>query len=160
MAIDNQQSVRLTYNSIHFPGASMQSNDPYVIDGKIIRAIMKCKESEAFIDILVDPAFKEDFLKLIETPLIVEDSPDFDLRQEFRTTYAMVKQQMVGNTELEPNLLNTAHRFLQFMLSNELKLNGIESVKSFKSAVFQVLDTYNPDLRAEIIDKFNALVEA
>ena len=144
------------------------SAETYVIDGRVVRAILKCKEAptshstNAFIDTLVEPTIKEDFLKLmgIGTKLEPVEREDFDLRDEFRTTYDIVKTQMQGQTEIEPNILNTAHRFLQFMLANEIKLNGIESVKAFKSAVFQVLDTYDGTLRSEIIDKFNALVEA
>ena len=141
-------------------------SDTYVIDGRVVRAILKCKEAStshstnAFIDTLVEPTVKEDFLKLIGAKVEPADREDFDLRDEFRTTYDIVKTQMQGQTEIEPNILNTAHRFLQFMLANEIKLNGIESVKAFKSAVFQVLDTYDTNLRSEIIDKFNALVEA
>ena len=89
-----------------------------------------------------------------------KDSEEFDLRDEFRETYNLVKTQLAGQTDIEPTLLNTAHRFLQFMLANEIKLNGVESVKAFKSAVFQVLDGYDTNLRSEIIDKFNTLVEA
>ena len=140
------------------------SAETYVIDGRVVRAILKCKEAPFIIDTLVEPTIKEDFLKLIGigsgTKVDPAEREDFDLRDEFRTTYDIVKTQMQGQTEIEPNILNTAHRFLQFMLANETKLNGIESVKAFKSAVFQVLDTYDSTLRSEIIDKFNALVEA
>ena len=138
--------------------------ETYVIDGRVVRAILKCKEAQTswIIDTLVEPTIKEDFLKLIGIGTKIEpvEREDFDLRDEFRTTYDIVKTQMQGQTDIEPNILNTAHRFLQFMLANEIKLNGIESVKAFKSAVFQVLDTYDANLRSEIIDKFNALVEA
>ena len=136
------------------------STETYVIDGRVVRAILKCKEAPFIIDTLVEPTIKEDFLKLIGTKVDPAEREDFNLRDEFRTTYDIVKTQMQGQTEIEPNILNTAHRFLQFMLANEIKLNGIESVKAFKSAVFQVLDTYDSTLRSEIIDKFNALVEA
>ena len=140
------------------------STETYVIDGRVVRAILKCKEAPFIIDTLVEPTIKEDFLKLIGigsgTNVDPAEREDFDLRNEFRTTYDIVKTQMQGQTEIEPNILNTAHRFLQFMLANETKLNGIESVKAFKSAVFQVLDSYDTNLRSEIIDKFNTLVEA
>ena len=144
------------------PNLPITSIETYVIDGRVVRAILKCKEAPFIIDTLVEPTIKEDFLKLIGIGTKVDpiEREDFDLRDEFRTTYDIVKTQMQGQTEIEPNILNTAHRFLQFMLANEIKLNGIESVKAFKSAVFQVLDTYDSTLRSEIIDKFNALVEA
>ena len=133
----------------------------YVIDGRIIRAILKCRESIAYVETLVDPTVKNDFLQLFNiTDAKKDDSGDFNLRDEFRETYTIVKNRLTGAEEIEATLLNTAHKFLQFMLANEIKLNGVESVKAFKSAVFQVLDSYNPELRAEIIDKFNALVEA
>ena len=132
----------------------------YVIDGRVVRAIIKCKESKAFLETLVDPDIKDEFLKLMDLQEKKKDSEEFDLRDEFRETYSLVKTQLAGQTEIEPTLLNTAHRFLQFMLANEIKLNGVESVKAFKSAVFQVLDGYDTNLRSEIIDKFNTLVEA
>ena len=53
-----------------------------------------------------------------------KDSEEFDLRDEFRETYNLVKTQLASQTDIEPTLLNTAHRFLQFMLANEIKLNG------------------------------------
>ena len=132
----------------------------FVIDGRVVRAILKCKESKAYIDTLVDPVIKDDFIQLFNLVDKQSEEKEFDLRNEFRETYAIVKERLNGAEEIESNLLNTAHKFLQFMLANEIKLNGIESVKAFKSAVFQVLDSYNPELRSEIIDKFNALVEA
>lgn len=132
----------------------------FVIDGRVVRAILKCKESKAYIDTLVDPVIKDDFIQLFNLVDKQSEEKEFDLRNEFRETYAIVKERLNGAEEIESNLLNTAHKFLQFMLTNEIKLNGIESVKAFKSAVFQVLDSYNPELRSEIIDKFNALVEA
>ena len=132
----------------------------YVIDGRVVRAIIKCKESKAFLETLVDPDIKEEFLKLMDLQEKKKDPEEFDLRGEFIETYNLVKTQLADQTDIEPTLLNTAHRFLQFMLANEVKLNGIESVKAFKSAVFQVLDGYDTNLRSEIIDKFNTLVEA
>ena len=132
----------------------------FVIDGRVVRAILKCKESKAYIDTLVDPVIKDDFIQLFNLVDKQSEEKEFDLRNEFRETYAIVKERLNGAEEIESNLLNTAHKFLQFMLTNEIKLNGIESVKAFKSAVFQVLDSYNPELRSEIIDKFNAIVEA
>ena len=132
----------------------------YVIDGRVVRAIIKCRESKAFLETLVDPDIKEDFLKVMSITDKPKETEEFDLRDEFRETYNLVKTQLASQTDIEPTLLNTAHRFLQFMLANEIKLNGVESVKAFKSAVFQVLDSYDTNLRSEIIDKFNALVEA
>ena len=132
----------------------------YVIDGRVVRAIIKCRESKAFLETLVDPDIKEDFLKVMSITDKPKETEEFDLRDEFRETYNLVKTQLASQTDIEPTLLNTAHRFLQFMLANEIKLNGVESVKAFKSAVFQVLDGYDTNLRSEIIDKFNALVEA
>ena len=132
----------------------------YVIDGRVVRAIIKCKESKAFLETLVDPDIKEEFLKLMDLQEKKKDPEEFDLRGEFIETYNLVKTQLADQTDIEPTLLNTAHRFLQFMLANEVKLNGIESVKAFKSAVFQVLDGYDTNLRSEIIYKFNTLVEA
>lgn len=156
-AIGHHKFHFIIKNSIKHFGAIME----FVIDGRVVRAILKCKESKAYVDTLVDPVIKDEFLQLFNLVDKKEsENKEFDLRDEFRETYALVKGRLNGAEEIESNLLNTAHKFLQFMLANEVKLNGIESVKAFKSAVFQVLDSYNPELRSEIIDKFNALVEA
>ena len=158
----HKSNKSISYSINQLEPSMHTSTETYVIDGRVVRAILKCKEAPFIIDTLVEPTIKEDFLKLIGIGTKVDpvEREDFDLRNEFRTTYDIVKTQMQDQAEIEPNILNTAHRFLQFMLANETKLNGIESVKAFKSAVFQVLDTYDSTLRSEIIDKFNALVEA
>ena len=157
MAIGHHKFHLTIKNSIKHFGATME----FVIDGRVVRAILKCKESKAYVDTLVDPVIKDEFLQLFNLVDKKEsENREFNLRDEFRETYTIVKDRLNSAEEIESNLLNTAHKFLQFMLANEVKLNGIESVKAFKSAVFQVLDSYNPELRSEIIDKFNALVEA
>jgi len=128
----------------------------YLITPNIIRALKKCKQNPTFIEDLVDPLARKELNEILNTTTIKEE--EFSIKKEFKSTYNIVKENLVSNPE-DTQVLNTAQRFLKFMLDNELKINGIDAVKNFKEAVFNVLDDEDPKLKDRVIAKFNNLVE-
>lgn len=139
-----------------------------VITPNIIRTLQKLKAdpSQHMLDLLVDDNFHEDFLLIIGTRLEGGDAKVFSLRDEFADTYNILKTMLntlAANQEKTTDdlkILNSAQKFLEFILKNEIALNGIDSVKAFKSSVFEVLDESAPEVKDKVINKLNALVEA
>ena len=138
-----------------------------VITPNIIRTLQKLKAdpSQHMLDLLVDDNFHEDFLRLMEKTTDGGDSKDFSLKKEFSETYSILKSmlnELASNKEKtteDLKILNSAQKFLEFILKNEIAINGIDSVKSFKSAVFEVLDSSDPVLKDKVITRLNELVE-
>jgi len=128
----------------------------YLITPNIIRALKKCKQNTIFIEDLVDPLARKELNEILNTTTTKEE--EFSIKKEFKSTYNIVKENLASNPE-DTQVLNTAQRFLKFMLDNELKINGIDAVKNFKEAVFNVLDDEDPKLKDRVIAKFNSLVE-
>jgi len=130
----------------------------YLITPNIVRAIKKVKndKTKLFIEDLVDPIARAEFKEMFNLSEIAVE--EFSITKEFQAAYTVVKQNLTDNPD-DTQVLNTTQRFLQFMLNNELKINGIDAVKSFKEAVFQILDEEDPKLKDKIVDKFNQLVE-
>jgi len=128
----------------------------YLITPNIIRALRKCKQNPIFIEDLVDPLARKDLNEILNTT--TTKTEDFSIQKEFQSTYQIVKNNLETNPE-DVQVLNTAQRFLKFMLDNELKINGIDAVKNFKEAVFNVLDDEDPKIKDKVIAKFNSLVE-
>ena len=139
-----------------------------VITPNIIRTLQKLKAdpSQHMLDLLVDDNFHEDFLLLMNTKLEGGDSKEFSLKDEFADTYGILKtmlNDLAANREKTTDdlkILNSAQKFLEFILKNEIALNGIDSVKTFKSAVFEVLDESDPATKDKVINRLNELVEA
>ena len=136
----------------------LENVQEYLITPNIVRAIKKVKKDQTklFINDLVDPMVHTEFNELFNLSEIAAE--EFSITKEFQAAYLMVKKNLAENSD-DTQVLNTAQRFLQFMLNNELKINGIDAVKSFKEAVFQILDEEDPKLKDKIVDKFNQLVE-
>ena len=139
-----------------------------VITPNIIRTLQKLKadSSQHMLDLLVDDNFHEDFRALLEVRDDGSDNKEFSLKHEFADTYKILKTMLntlAASTEKTTDdlkILNSAQKFLEFILKNEIALNGIDSVKNFKSAVFEVLDESDPELKDKVITKLNTLVEA
>ena len=130
----------------------------YLIGPNIFRALKRVKNDETglFVNDLVDPTIRKDFMELFN--IADSSEKEFSITKEFQTAYQVVKTNLVASPD-DTQLLNTTQRFLQFMLNNELKINGIDAVKSFKEAVFSVLDDIEPSLKDKVVEKFNSLVE-
>jgi len=139
-----------------------------VITPNIIRTLQKLKAdpSQHMLDLLVDDNFHEDFLRLFDTKLDGGDAKEFSLKHEFADTYGILKSMLntlaaqSEKTTEDLKILNSAQKFLEFILKNEQALNGIDSVKRFKTAVFEVLDESDPETKDKVITKLNSLVEA
>lgn len=139
-----------------------------VITPNVIRTLQKIKAdpSTHMLDLLVDENFHPDLLALLNTTPEGEDSKVFSLRDEFADTYSILKT-MLNALAASPEkstddlkILNSAQKFLEFILKNEIALNGIDSVKTFKTAVFEVLDESSPETKDKVITKLNELVDA
>jgi len=130
----------------------------YLITPNILRAIKKIKQDDTniFINDLVDPLIQKEFMEIFN--LTKKTKEDFSITSEFQGAYEIVKTNLKDNPD-DTQLLNTAQRFLQFMLNNELKINSIDAVKDFKESVFTILDEVDPSIKDKVIDKFNARVE-
>ena len=139
-----------------------------VITPNIIRTLQKLKAdpSQHMLDLLVDDNFHEDLLALLSVTATGEDSQEFSLKNEFANTYSILKSMLKDlaaqreKTTDDLKILNSAQKFLEFILKNEQSINGIEQVKAFKSAVFEVLDNSDPKLKDDVINHLNSLVEA
>jgi len=130
--------------------------DNYLITPNIIRAIKKCKQNTIFMEDLVDPLARSGLNEILNTTQ--HKDAEFSIKQEFQSTYQIVKANLQSSPE-DTQVLNTAQRFLKFMLDNEMKINGINAVKDFKEAVFNILDDEDEKLKDKVIAKFNMLVE-
>jgi len=138
-----------------------------VITPNIIRTLQKLKAdpSQHMLDLLVDDNFHEDFLKLFHISKDGNDTEEFSLKKEFAETYSILKTMLDGlaksqeKTTEDLKILNSAQKFLEFILKNEATINGIDSVKNFKSAVFEVLDEADPKLKDNVINHLNSLAE-
>ena len=139
-----------------------------VITPNIIRTLQKLKAdpSTHMLDLLVDYNVHPDLLALLNSNPDGSSNKEFSLRDEFADTYAILKTMLntlassQEKTTDDLKILNSAQKFLEFILKNEIALNGIDSVKAFKSAVFETLDDSSPELKDRVITKLNDLVEA
>lgn len=135
-----------------------------VITPNVIRALRKLKESPSMLPMLVDKDYHEDIKAILSISHdgVAEDE-EFSLKKEFASTYRILKDMMrnlagSGTKDIEDlKILNSAQKFLEFIMKNEVAMNGIDSVKQFKEAVFTVLDEVDPKLRDIVITKLNEL---
>jgi hypothetical protein len=136
-----------------------------IISANIIRALQKLKKDPGMASMLVDPDYMEEFNQLFDVSE-TKSLDEFSLKTEFVETYKILKtmlQELALSSEKTTDdlkILNSAQKFLEFILKNEATLNGIDSVKNFKEAVFTILDEASPELRDTVITKLNELVEA
>ncbi len=128
-----------------------------VIDGNVIRTLRRVKTNPRDMDHLVDPEYHKDILEILQPCEGSKDESQFDLQEEFRQQYRIVKSYITSMGEIQTkediDVLKEAQKFLSFILKNEEKLADIQAVKNFKEAVLQVLDDESPELRDRVIRK-------
>ena len=139
-----------------------------LITPNIVRALQKIQKDPQSAELLVDPDYLEDLFTVLRISgnangIGIDDVDSLELKKEFASTYAILKsmlkdlskQQVKSIDDLK--ILNSAQKFLEFILKNEATLNGIESVKVFKEAIFSVLDEEDIMLRDKVINRLNEL---
>ena len=137
-----------------------------LITPNIVRALQKIQKDPQSAELLVDPDYLEDLfavLRISNNTTDIDNVDNLELKKEFASTYAILKsmlkdlskQQVKSIDDLK--ILNSAQKFLEFILKNEATLNGIDSVKVFKEAIFSVLDEEDVMLRDKVINRLNEL---
>lgn len=158
------------YYAISSIGPKMEQNIvtsvEKVITPNVIRALRKIKEQPTMLAMLVDAEYIDDvkaLLNVTSTESNTEDAEDFSIRKEFASTYRILKEMLrslaaSSTRDIEDlKIINSAQKFLEFIMKNEVAMNGIDSVKKFKEAVYTVLDETDPKLRDIVITKLNEL---
>lgn len=136
-----------------------------VITPNVIRALKKLKEQPSMLSMLVDAEYHDDVKTLLNVSATAGDTEaeEFSIKKEFASTYKILKEMLrslaaSSTRDIEDlKVINSAQKFLEFIVKNEATMNGIESVKKFKEAVFTVLDETDPKLRDLVINKLNEL---
>jgi hypothetical protein len=131
-----------------------------VITGNVIRALERVKADWSTASMLVEESGIEKLKDLLQ-PCTQGNalSNDFNLEDEFRVQYQMVKNALtrIGAIETEEDLkiLKEAKSFLQFIMKQEEKLADIRAVQQFKEAVLDVLDEVDPEIQDKVLRGIN-----
>jgi hypothetical protein len=92
--------------------------------------------------------------RLLESQKVAPDE-DFNLDQEFKNQYRMIKAAMVKigdiQTDEDLKILKEAKNYLMFIMKQEEKLADIRAVQQFKEAVLDVLDEVEPELQDRVL---------
>lgn len=134
-----------------------------VITPNVIRALKRIKDSPAMMAMLVDKDYHEELREILKISGDSEDIEEFSLKKEFASTYKILKDMLrtlaaSSTRDIEDlKIVNSAQKFLEFIMKNEVAMNGIDSVKQFKEAVYLVLDEIDVTLRDKVITKLNEL---
>ena len=134
-----------------------------VITPNVIRALKRIKDSPAMMAMLVDKDYHEELREILKISGDSEDIEEFSLKKEFASTYKILKDMLrtlaaSSTRDIEDlKIVNSAQKFLEFIMKNEVAMNGIDSVKQFKEAVYLVLDETDVTLRDKVITKLNEL---
>jgi hypothetical protein len=126
-----------------------------IITGNVVRALHRIQTDPSQAKLLVEEEYLEDLLEIFSVSKASTTSNDFNLEEEFRSQYALIKAAMktMGNIQTDEDLkiLKEAKSFLMFIMKQEEKLASFRAVAEFKEAVLAALDEADPVLRDKVL---------
>jgi hypothetical protein len=126
-----------------------------IITGNVVRALHRIQTDPSQAKLLVEEEYLEDLLEIFSVSKASAASNDFNLEEEFRSQYAMIKAAMktMGNIQTDEDLkiLKEAKSFLMFIMKQEEKLSDMRAVAAFKEAVLDVLDEVDPEVQDQVL---------